>query len=87
MPNASPGAAMIWCLSPGGRAFGTVAESLRAETGVSVEALPADLTDPADLASVEERLREDPRIGVLVNNAGAIVRGGFAARTPMLRKG
>jgi short-subunit dehydrogenase len=53
------------------------AKTLRAETGVGVEALPADLTDPADLERVEKRLREDPSIEVLVNNAGAILRGGF----------
>jgi uncharacterized protein len=54
-----------------------VADRLRREAGVQVEILRADLTNEADLARVEKRLREDDRIGVLVNNAGSIVPGGF----------
>ena len=54
-----------------------LAERLRKETGVRVDVLPADVTDPQDLARIEQRLREDARIGVLVNNAGASLRGGF----------
>jgi len=53
------------------------AERLRKETSVSIDVVPADLTDPQDLARIEQRLREDARIGVLVNNAGASLRGGF----------
>ena len=55
-----------------------LATRLRAETGVSIDILAADLTNPADLATVENRLREDDRIGVLINNAGAVAPGGFA---------
>ncbi|AIQ89369.1 putative oxidoreductase [Methylobacterium phyllosphaerae] len=55
-----------------------LAERLRRETGVTIDVLPADLTVPAQLRAVEARLREDDRIGILVNNAGANVRGGFA---------
>lgn len=55
----------------------TLAERLRKETGVGIDVLPADLTDPQDVARIERRLREDARIGVLVNNAGASLRGGF----------
>jgi uncharacterized protein len=40
------------------------------ETGRSVETLTADLGDAADLARVETRLRTDPRVTMLVNNAG-----------------
>jgi short-subunit dehydrogenase len=54
-----------------------LAERLRKETGVGVDIVPADLTDPQDVARIEQRLREDERIGVLVNNAGASLRGGF----------
>jgi short-subunit dehydrogenase len=54
-----------------------LATRLRAETGVSVELLPADLTNTADRGRVEARLREDSRIGVLINNAGSTVPGGF----------
>jgi short-subunit dehydrogenase len=52
-----------------------LAERLRAETGVKVEVIKADLTDKADLVKLEERLATDPAIELLVNNAGA---GGFA---------
>ncbi len=53
------------------------AERLRSETGVNVDVVPADLTDEQDLAKVEQRLREDERIGVLVNNAGTSIPRGF----------
>src|SRR5438309_4608334 len=55
-----------------------LAGRLRGETGVAVEVLPADLTVAGDLARVEERLRQDARIGLLINNAGAAAPGGFA---------
>ncbi|WP_392508293.1 SDR family NAD(P)-dependent oxidoreductase [Naumannella halotolerans] len=39
--------------------------------GVSVEVLPADLLDPADLAQVEERLQDRTKpVDLLINNAG-----------------
>ena len=57
----------------------TLAEKLRKETGVKVEIIAADLTDDAQLAKVEQRLREDAGIGLLVNNAGMAAPGGFAA--------
>lgn len=47
-----------------------LAERLTRETGRTAEVLVADLNGPADLARVETRLREDPRISLLVNNAG-----------------
>jgi uncharacterized protein len=43
---------------------------LTGETGRAVTALAADLNDRADLAKVERRLRDDPTITMLVNNAG-----------------
>jgi short-subunit dehydrogenase len=60
--------------------MGALAERLRGETGVNVEVLPANLTDPQDLARIEQRLREDGRIRVLVNNAGTAIPGGFLAQ-------
>ncbi|NRQ15935.1 SDR family NAD(P)-dependent oxidoreductase [Ensifer sesbaniae] len=54
-----------------------LAERLRSETGVDVDVVPADLTDEQDLAKVEQRLREDGRIGVLVNNAGTSIPRDF----------
>jgi len=52
-------------------------DRLRRETGVTVNVLQADLTDARDLALVEGRLRDDSRIGILVNNAGINAAGGF----------
>ena len=53
-----------------------LAPRLRAKTGVSIDILPADLIEAADLSTVEKRLREDDKIGILVNNAGAAAPGG-----------
>jgi uncharacterized protein len=47
-----------------------LAKKLGAGTGRRIEILAADLTDSNDLAGVERILREDPRITLLVNNAG-----------------
>ena len=55
----------------------TLADRLNRETGVAVDILRADLTDPSELAQVEARLRDDQRIGVLINNAGTAPAGGF----------
>lgn len=59
-----------------------LAARLRAETGVRVDVLAADLSDPAALATVEARLRDDAAIEVLVNNAGASLAGGFLEQGP-----
>jgi short-subunit dehydrogenase len=55
-----------------------VASRLERETSARIDIVKADLTSPADLARVETRLREDEKIGILVNNAGAAAPGGFA---------
>lgn len=54
-----------------------LAARLRDETKVKIDIIEADLTDAAALAMVEARLREDAKIGLLVNNAGAAAAGGF----------
>ena len=54
-----------------------LADRLRRETGVTIDVLQADLTEPRDLAQVEARVRDDSRIGILVNNAGMSAAGGF----------
>ncbi|MEE2690416.1 MAG: SDR family oxidoreductase [Pseudomonadota bacterium] len=59
-----------------------LAARLREQAGVAIDVLRADLTQPADLAVVEKRLREDRRIGILINNAGAGAHGGFLDQTP-----
>jgi short-subunit dehydrogenase len=59
-----------------------LAARLRRETGVKVDILRADLTNATELAQVEARLRDDTRIGILVNNAGLNAPGGFADQNP-----
>jgi short-subunit dehydrogenase len=46
------------------------ARTLRQQTGKDIRVMAADLTEPYDLACVEELLRSDPTITILVNNAG-----------------
>jgi Short-chain dehydrogenases of various substrate specificities len=47
-----------------------LAERLGAETGVKAEVMIADLASRSDLDAVEKRLRSDPAITLVVNNAG-----------------
>lgn len=55
-----------------------LSKRLTAETGRTVETIKADLNDKSDLARVEARLKSDPAITLLVNNAG------IGATTPLL---
>jgi short-subunit dehydrogenase len=55
----------------------TLAAKLRSEYSVAIDVLQADLTQLKDLTTVETRLRDDARIGILVNNAGAAQSGNF----------
>jgi len=48
-----------------------LAKKLESDTGRKVDILAADLTNSADVAKLEQVLREDPRVTLLVNNAGA----------------
>jgi len=59
-----------------------LAARLRAETGVSVEILAADLGNAADLAKIEAKLRDDLAIETLVNNAGIAGDGTITAADP-----
>jgi short-subunit dehydrogenase len=59
----------------------TLAKRLREEHHIGVDVLPADLTQHADIAAVEARLRDDARIGILINNAGMAQSGGFTSQT------
>lgn len=54
-----------------------LAARLHQENGVAIDIIQADLTQPAELATVETRLRDDARIGILVNNAGTAIGGSF----------
>ncbi|MDD2055970.1 SDR family oxidoreductase [Pseudomonas sp. GD03860] len=58
-----------------------LAADLQARHGVNVEVLPADLAKSADVDRVDERLRIDKAIGVLVNNAGIAMHGTLAEAT------
>lgn len=63
------------------------ADKLRAEHGVHVEVLKADLTQKEDVLAVEQRLRGDSTISLLVNNAGVAAEGKLAdADTDQLEK-
>ncbi|MFC7477109.1 SDR family NAD(P)-dependent oxidoreductase [Dankookia sp. GCM10030260] len=59
-----------------------LATRLRAETGQAAEVLPADLTDPAAVARVADRLATDAAITLLVNNAGMSLKGGLLDNGP-----
>ena len=47
-----------------------LARRLSAAHGVRAEAIQADLTSETGLVRIEERLRSDERVALLVNNAG-----------------
>ncbi|OYQ23096.1 SDR family oxidoreductase [Pseudomonas mandelii] len=51
------------------------ASKLRAEHGVQVEVLKADLTQKDDVLKIEQRLRSDSSISLLLNNAGVAADG------------
>ena len=51
------------------------ATKLRAEHGVQVEVLKADLTQNDDVLKIEQRLRSDSNISLLLNNAGVAADG------------
>jgi short-subunit dehydrogenase len=51
-------------------ALAEVAERIAEETGRAAEVLALDLGDPADVAALEGRIRDDREITGLVNNAG-----------------
>lgn len=59
----------------------TLAGHLR-EYGVAVEVIRADLTDAADVAALEAKIAADPRLDLVVNNAGAALMGSFLDNTP-----
>lgn len=59
----------------------TLAARLRSECKVAVDVMQADLTKPGDLSALETRLRDDARIGILINNAGMAQTKGFLEQT------
>ncbi|MDP9143030.1 MAG: SDR family oxidoreductase [Pseudomonadota bacterium] len=59
-----------------------LAAKLRNNYGVDADYVVADLTVRADLARVEQRLLTDPRITLLVNNAGVAMSGELVDADP-----
>jgi len=55
-----------------------IARRLRDAHGIEVEVLAADLTQPGELARVEQRIATHPSLDLLVNNAGFGTQGAFA---------
>jgi short-subunit dehydrogenase len=51
------------------------ASKLRTEHGIQVEVLKADLTQKDDVLKIEQRLRSDSSISLLLNNAGVAADG------------
>jgi short-subunit dehydrogenase len=56
-----------------------LARTLAAESGVHVQTLPADLTVPADVKRVEQVLKDDATITLLLNNAGTASLGALSS--------
>ncbi len=54
-----------------------LAGELRQGSDSNIEVLEADLTVEAEVAKLAERLENDPRLGLLVNNAGFGIKGRF----------
>lgn len=57
------------------RRLDEAASKLRTEYGVQVEVLKADLTQKDDVLKLEQRLRSDSGISLLLNNAGVAADG------------
>ena len=55
----------------------TLAVHLREKYRIAVDVVPADLTQSSELEALEARLRDDSKIGILINNAGVAQSGGF----------
>lgn len=53
-----------------------LATKLRAEAGVAVDVIAADLTNSDDVTRIEQRLIDDAAITLFVNNAGMSLNGG-----------
>jgi len=60
-----------------------LATKLRQQSGVPVEVIQADLTVSSDLARVEQQLRNNSQITMLVNNAGVAMSGELIDADPV----
>lgn len=59
-----------------------LASRLREETGRNAEIVVADLARDTELHAIEARLRDDPRVAMLVNNAGMAVAAPLLSADP-----
>lgn len=59
-----------------------LADTLRRRHGTDSEVMKADLTEKADLLRLEQRLREDDGITLLLNNAGVAMSGELTEADP-----
>ena len=59
-----------------------LADDLRRLHGVAIDVITADLTNASQMETVAQRLRADPPVDLLVNNAGAGLAGGLAHADP-----
>ncbi|NTE56439.1 SDR family NAD(P)-dependent oxidoreductase [Agrobacterium tumefaciens] len=60
----------------------SLANDLRKTHGVAIEVITADLTDASQMETVAQRLRSEPPVDLLINNAGAGLAGGLANADP-----
>lgn len=58
-----------------------LADRLKSQYGIAVEVIVADLTDAAQLETVQQRLSQGGPVDLLVNNAGSNLAGNFAQTT------
>jgi uncharacterized protein len=64
-----------------------LAADLASDTGAQVEVLVADLIEAADVARVVARVADEPRLALLVNNAGFSGYGPFVELDPAVMAG
>lgn len=60
--------------------LGALADELSLQFGISAEALPADLARDDGMRRVADRIAQEPRLAVLVNNAGFGTKGKLVNR-------
>src|SRR5262249_9476879 len=54
----------------------------RQQTGRKVEIIAADLSDPAEVQDLADRISGDPAVTLVVNNAGISLQGGVLNSSP-----
>lgn len=59
-----------------------LAQRLRVETGQKIDVRQTDLTDPAQVASLAAHIEKEPRLSLLVNNAGMGSSGTLSTSPP-----